>query len=584
MLSFLPRALPVALLLLFSFGPGSGAHAQAGAAGETGGTWEIVQVFQGPVPWAKFGRACCDAGDVDGDGLSDIAITSPEHNDGLETNAGAVYVYAASDGRLLAMVSGPARRSFLGHWVESVGDLDGDGIGELLVSGPDAVINSQDETGAAWIVSPGAQSILREHPGDTGGDRFGESIAALGDLDGDGFGDYGVGSELGTGSGQPGAGYVRIFSGATGAEIARLEGTVAGENAGQVGSAGDLNGDGVPEILIGAPGADPSQALTDAGEVRILDGATLAVLNVLQGAVAGDRFGAAVGNAGDTSGDGVPDLMIGAPYAEAPNDPAELVDPGLVLILDGLSLGLRCDLKGNFHSAHLGADVGGGGDLNGDGLSDAVVGNEYARGPNGEWHLGGTWICSGRTRRLLASHLGPFEDAHMGRSRVLQDFNGDGRADFAACTERLLWGVDEVGGCFIYSFDPHLFSDRRELSDAAGGSVVFTLDFPVEEAGKGYLLLASASGMGPSWFGTLAVPLTWDNILGLSIAPGLPASFFTGASGVLDAAGDGSSVFTAAPGSTASFIGTTFHFAAVVLESSGLWSRSSAAVGLEILP
>ena len=132
------------------------------------------------------------------------------------------------------------------------------------------------------------------------GDLFGSSVAGVGDVDGDGLDDFFVGARqqvIG-----PGAGYATVFSGATGLPLPNLSltGLAAGDQFGRaVAGAGDVNGDGVPDLIVGAPLADPG-GLSSAGQVTVFSGATGAALPglTLNGSTPGASFGHSVATRG----------------------------------------------------------------------------------------------------------------------------------------------------------------------------------------------------------------------------------------------------------------------------------------------
>ena len=159
-------------------------------------------------------------------------------------------------------------------------------------------------------------------------------------------------------------------------ELHRWDGAAAWDLLGvSLAAVGDLDGDGVTELLIGADGASPG-GLTAAGMAELRSGATGAILHQFDGAAPGDRFGAAVDGAGDVDGDGVPDLVIGAPMTYAP-----AAYRGSVFVYSGATYALIHRIDGHPVTAKaLGSSVAGVGDIDGDGFDDILAGAPLAAG------------------------------------------------------------------------------------------------------------------------------------------------------------------------------------------------------------
>ncbi|MFZ9690585.1 MAG: integrin alpha [Phycisphaerales bacterium] len=306
----------------------------------------------------RFGRAVSGLGDVDGDGIPDLVVGSRSDGDG-GTDAGAVYVIlmnrdlspreaikiGAGAGGMPA--SEIAAGDFFGYGVAGIGDLDGDGVPDLAVTAPNAEpagMPANANQGALFICLLQPDGSVREHvrlDSQDGlplvvGDSFGQGLANLGDLDGDGRPDLGVGAP-GADDGAMNAGaffVVRVdaegsllgwdrFSRGTHPQWLPLE---AVDNFGGRGSAaaGDLDGDGAIEVAVGCYRDDDGGA--DRGAVWLLSLAPRAKGGValvrttkisstaggFDGPVAdGDLFGMTVAPLGDLDRDGVADLAVG---------------------------------------------------------------------------------------------------------------------------------------------------------------------------------------------------------------------------------------------------------------------------------
>lgn len=284
---------------------GAPRHSPAGRAAAgmvrvfSGATGALLREFTGSAASDLLGVAVAAAGDVDADGYDDVVVgASGDDRGGAE--AGAATVFSGRDGAVLRTVIGAAAGDRLGHAVAGVGDIDRDGFADVGVGAYGDDTNGTD-TGSVRVVSGADGSTLRSWTGETTGEFFGYWIAAAGDVDRDGFADVVVG-----GGATSGARVVRVFSGRTGAQLHRF--TNPGANPVSVAGAGDVNGDGHDDVLIGLPAAQPGSPIARVMSGR--DGGVL--LQQLQQGPSGDRFGIAVAGIGDLDGDGFAEVAVGA--------------------------------------------------------------------------------------------------------------------------------------------------------------------------------------------------------------------------------------------------------------------------------
>jgi hypothetical protein len=342
----------------------AGAFPSAASTGQVivfdGADGSFLYSVAGEAEGDAFGRALGGAGDVDGDGLPDLVVGAPGA-DPAGNGSGRVRVLRGLDGAVLWSADGGASFDGLGASVAGAGDVNGDGRDDVIAGAPGADGN----TGYARVYSGVGGAVLWTFPGDAPGDRAGAAVAGVGDLDGDGRDDVAVGFP-GSGARTAGGGRVVVFSGADGALLLDIAGTdpYAGLGA-SVAGADDVDGDGAPDFLIGAPAY--SGVAANAGRVELY-GAGGARLRRWEGTLAQDQLGFSVAGAGDFDGDGTPDLMVGIVGSDAGGQSA-----GEARVLSGRDGSILATLHGAPYDG-LGRSVAGMGDLDGDGYADVAAG------------------------------------------------------------------------------------------------------------------------------------------------------------------------------------------------------------------
>ncbi|MCP3915416.1 MAG: hypothetical protein GY711_07665 [bacterium] len=259
---------------------------------------------QGTSEGARFGSGVGGAGDVNGDGFADVVIGS--NGDGTNgPAAGAVYVLSGTNGTTLYAFFGDASGDFLGTSVDGAGDVNADGVDDVI-----AGATGTNGRGSARVYSGLDGSVLYTFHGDTSGETFGSAVSAAEDIDADGFADVIVGARLDNDSGMY-AGSARVFSGFDGSALYTFYGDAHDVLGSAVADAGDIDGDGRGDLIVGAPGGNVLP-----GYARVFSGRDGSELVTYYGEFAGDDFGASVVGAGDVTMDGRSNVLVGAPSAD----------------------------------------------------------------------------------------------------------------------------------------------------------------------------------------------------------------------------------------------------------------------------
>ena len=323
---------------------------------------------------SKFGTWVASAGDVNGDGFGDLAVGA----EGVSTNTGKAYVYLGGPSGLATTPAanwlGPdGSQGLFGRSVATAGDVNGDGYSDVVVGAEGATtftgkmylfLGSASGlpavASATWTGLDGTQSY------------FGHNVATAGDVNGDGYSDVVVGADnvtSGTGKMYLYLGSAAGLSSAPGGSWLGPDGT-KGFYGHQVATAGDVNGDGYSDVIVGAQGlsTNTGKAYVYLGGASGL-GATAAVTWVGPDGSQG-FFGAAVGSAGDVNGDGYSDVVMGAPYVgtNAGKSYVYLGSPSGPAAVASFSWASPDGTKCGFGYAVSSGDV------NGDGRGDVVVG------------------------------------------------------------------------------------------------------------------------------------------------------------------------------------------------------------------
>lgn len=400
-----------------------------------------------------FGRSVASAGDVNGDGYGDVIVGAPQYDNG-EFRFGRAYLFAGSAEGIGSAPVWVAEGGDVGYGFATVvagaGDLNGDGFGDVVVSG----------AGGAHVYFGSAAGLSStpdwSSPVPEGAEGVGVAVAGAGDVNGDGFSDLLVGGpQVWVGVSVPGRAelYLGSDSGPGSIPVWTSEGDQPGAAFGYaLSAAGDVNSDGYGDVIIGEPGFDFPEPIDrfNAGKVLVYLGTPSGLPATASWESSGvNRFaflGFSVSGAGDVNNDGYDDILMGSFRGfsgEAGIAQACLGSPS------GPAASPAWTRTGDHLNAHLGTVLAGAGDLNGDGYADVVIGEpDYDRSFNEE-SVGRAYVFRGSTAGLevdpswfaegnslfdmLGSAVGPAGDV-----------NGDGFGDLLVSTADHASGMGRV--------------------------------------------------------------------------------------------------------------------------------------------
>ncbi len=342
---------------------------------------------QGPQTLSEFGAAVAQ-GDWNGDGYTDIAVGAQDYDAGA-TNTGAVFVYYGGffgyAGGWSLLLTGAQANGYFGYAVANAGDIDNDGCDELIVGEPYYGTFDYPNIGAVHIFKGSILNGLGTTPwwSQAGGIQpgaYGLAVSGAGDVNGDGYADVIIGAPFYEFAPFERGGAAYLYFGSAGGLSTNAVWTGFGGATGDwfgysVAGVGDLNADGFGDIAVGAPQKESSPGLVDEGYAFFFFGSPTGISNMWTqtGGQAGALYGLRVAAGGDFLGDGYSDALVGAPFY----DPNGILDGGIADAFEGfpdfsLSFGRRWE--GSTAHANMGSAVAGGGDVNGDGRSDVAIG------------------------------------------------------------------------------------------------------------------------------------------------------------------------------------------------------------------
>jgi len=469
--------------------------------------------------YAMYGWSLDGIGDVNGDGYGDVAVGDPLYSDGQDYE-GVVFVYHGDAAGLPATPSWTGQidsaYAYLGGSIAWAGDVDGDGYSDLAV-GVEGFSSGQTEEGAA-LVYLGGSSGLAATPAwmvesDHAGAHLGFSVSSAGDVNGDGYSDLIVGSPYYDTSGQDEGRADVYLGGSAGPSITADWSSLGDRNdayfGSSVASAGDVNGDGYSDVVVGASSYTDLEPME--GAAFLYHGGPSGLPGTPDwNAVGGEdyaNFGSSVASAGDVNGDGYSDVIIGAPgYTDT------FAGEGRVFLYLGTASGLPSApdvvLDGGQTDAEFGYSVSGAGDVNGDGCADVVVGAEsYSDGQEYE----------GCVLLYLGSAIAPYlvpawraqrdqAGAYFGNSVAgAGDVDADGYDDILAGAWLYDGGQQDEGQAYLFAGDQGAGLPFRPRQVRADGSALVG---PLGSSGSETQVRLRATGWYPG--GSEYVKLQWE--------------------------------------------------------------------------
>ncbi|MFC2172789.1 integrin alpha [Acidobacteriota bacterium] len=403
---------------------------------------------------AEFGWSVASAGDINNDGYSDVIIGAPYYDNG-HTDEGRVYLFLGSNIGLMmvpaCVMDGGQENAWFGYSLDAAGDVNGDDYDDIIV-GAFGYDNGETNEGRAFVFIGSANNLVPSPQwtaeSNQAGAEFGASVATAGDVNGDGYSDVIVGAMLYDAVGFPNTnmGRAYVFHGSPTGLSSTPNWIGQGDwpfafFGGSVGSAGDVNGDNYDDVIVGTWAYMRSDIEKIEGRAYVFHGSASG-LSLTQDWTAvslqeEQQFGYSVGSAGDVNNDGFDDVVIGAPLFDNGEE-----EEGCAYLYHGSANGLSSTpawiAESGVDYAQFGVSVSGAGRVNADNFSDIIVG---AWGYNDK--QGAAFVYQGSLITLSASPVFSmtYDQANGGFGvsvAAAGDVNGDGLSDVIVGS----WGYD----------------------------------------------------------------------------------------------------------------------------------------------
>jgi hypothetical protein len=396
-----------------------------------------------------FGWFLGSAGDVNGDGYGDVAVAA----NGYDSNRGKVYLYYGSSSGLMRAAAwtavGENTEHYFGSDLASAGDVNGDGYGDLAVG----AYGHTSNTGKAYAYHGGPAGLSYAAAWTAVGQMttayFGNSLGSAGDVNADGYGDLVVGAWGHDEGATTNIGKAHLYLGGAAGLSSSAAWTALGEAASGifgscVASAGDINGDGYSDVLVAA-----DQYASGQGKVYLFYGRPSGLASSAAWTAAGtgvERFGSRVASAGDTDGDGYADIVVGAKGYNS--------NTGRVYFFRGSASGPETTASwtagGEASSNFFGSAVSSGGDVNGDGFADIVVGAYGYSTNTGRAYVyyggNGKGVATG-LRQMRSDASAPIAPGGLAHERAFR-LGMATRSPSGVTTARIQYQTAPLGGTF----------------------------------------------------------------------------------------------------------------------------------------
>jgi len=433
---------------------------------------------------SSFGQTVASGGDLTGDGIDDLVVAAP-YDVYQQPQMGVVFIFSGAsllDGYAATLATATFTSDSYGYTYFgkdlALGDLTGDGYSDLVIGAPFADGYAGIDSGMAWVITGnplpanGYASVraLHTYEGATAGDQLGSAVAIAGDVNGDGYADLITGSPGNSNLTLLSRGAAFLFYGpvtAGNSTDANASSGILGDNAYDsfgsfVAGAGDVNGDGFTDMIVGANSASDSYGAAGAaylftGSPTFTGGiASTFAWSRIYGEMSGDAFGEAVAGAGDVNGDGFDDYIVGAPW-NWPGGAVYLFHGGTAINMKATAAAqvrYGPDLSAQIAYAGLGGSVAMG-DFNGDSYSDFVAGGNMS----GEFSLPGMvqMVYGSNVLDSDKDGISDADEAILGTDPFIADTDGDGLLDGA---EVNTYGTDPS----LADTDGDGFSDGAEVA------------------------------------------------------------------------------------------------------------------------
>ncbi|MAG55666.1 MAG: hypothetical protein CMJ83_05175 [Planctomycetes bacterium] len=517
-------ALPTFVFILAALTPGQTPVLPATASLPTSpGTYSVV---------------VATVGDVDGDGSPDLAIA--EVRSWVTPGPGSISVLSGTDASVLVTLDSTPFAAYFGWSMQPLGDVDGDGVPDLLIGG----MATNTPVFVAYSCATGLPIWINVLPGPlTVGP--GPILAAIGDVNGDGISDFVDPDGAGPNATQ-------IRSGADGTLLRGITGFPVGASYGfNAAGVGDVTGDGVPDFVVGSNYFGNRAA-------GLFSGATGAEIRSWP-VVGPIGWAYALAGPGDVDDDGVPDIAI----ATSPNTATG--SEGQITVWSGATNQQVFSVQGEMVAMNLGLLLTGAGDVDGDTVPDLAT---VATAPFASTSPDVVRFLSGRDGSTIANFELPTPLSRANRIATPGDIDGDGCSDVAVGSQE--WSPPPIpSGRVQLIRGPGPALDVLSPASITSGAFALQARCPLEANAPWIALFSMSTLPGIALPDGRTIPLALDALTVLAVTPG--NGVFFNVAGTLDAAGIAPTAVSVLLPNDPALIGVTIWTALVTADPGGAW-------------